>query len=57
MFESLTGNSRVKEVLETDACNKPPTRCASLRSDEGIGKKLFALEVAPRAELSYPRRS
>jgi DNA polymerase III subunit delta' len=46
MFESLTGNSRVKEVLQRMIASGRLPGALLFVGEEGIGKKLFALEAA-----------
>ncbi len=46
MFESLTGNSRVKEVLQRMIASGRLPGALLFVGEEGIGKTLFALEVA-----------
>lgn len=46
MFDSLTGNSRVKNVLKRMLSSGRLPGALLFVGEEGIGKKLFALEVA-----------
>jgi DNA polymerase-3 subunit delta' len=46
MFSSLTGNNRVKEVLKRMLSSGRLPGALLFVGEEGIGKKLFALEVA-----------
>jgi len=46
MFDQLTGNSRVKAVLKRMLTNNRLPGAMLFIGEEGVGKKLFALEVA-----------
>jgi DNA polymerase-3 subunit delta' len=54
MFESLTGNSRVKEVLKRMLATSRLPGALLFVGEEGIGKKLFALEVARALNCRTP---
>ena len=54
MFESLTGNSRVKEVLKRMLTSGRLPGALLFVGEEGIGKKLFALEVARALNCRTP---
>ena len=46
MFSSLTGNDHIKEVLKRFTANKRVPNSLLFAGEEGIGKRLFALEFA-----------
>lgn len=46
MFDHLTGNARVKAILKRMLASKRLPGALLFTGEEGIGKKLFALEVA-----------
>jgi DNA polymerase-3 subunit delta' len=55
MFDELTGNARVKAVLKRMlVCDRLPGALL-FTGEEGIGKKLFALEVARALNCRSPR--
>src|SRR5678816_2795520 len=54
MFESLTGNSRVKEVLKRMLATGRLPGALLFVGEEGIGKRLFALEVARALNCRTP---
>ncbi|MFN2533158.1 MAG: ATP-binding protein [Pyrinomonadaceae bacterium] len=46
MFEELTGNQRVKDILKRMLQSRRLPGALLFTGDEGVGKKLFALELA-----------
>ena len=54
MFDSLTGNDRVKEVLKRMLASGRLPGALLFVGEEGIGKKLFALEVARALNCRTP---
>src|SRR5689334_13293750 len=54
MFDSLTGNDRVKEVLKRMLSSGRLPGALLFVGEEGIGKKLFALEVARALNCRTP---
>ena len=54
MFESLTGNGRVKEVLKRMIAAGRLPGALLFAGEEGVGKKLFALEVARTLNCRTP---
>jgi DNA polymerase-3 subunit delta' len=54
MFSSLTGNNRVKEVLQRMLSTGRLPGALLFVGEEGIGKKLFALEVARALNCRTP---
>jgi DNA polymerase III subunit delta' len=54
MFDELTGNSRVKEVLRRMLKNGRVPGSFLFSGEEGIGKKLFALEIARALNCRTP---
>src|SRR5215470_2599499 len=54
MFDSLTGNDRVKEVLKRMLGSGRLPGALLFVGEEGIGKKLFALEVARALNCRTP---
>jgi len=57
MFSSLTGNDRVKEVLKRMLTSGRLPGALLFVGEEGIGKKLFALEVARALNCRSPREN
>ena len=55
MFDSLTGNHRVKEVLKRMLAGGRLPGAMLFVGEEGIGKKLFALEVARALNCRSPK--
>jgi len=55
MFSSLTGNNRVKEVLKRMLTSGRLPGALLFVGEEGIGKKLFALEVARTLNCRSPK--
>jgi len=55
MFDSLTGNNRVKEVLKLMIAAGRLPGALLFVGEEGIGKKLFALEVARTLNCRSPK--
>ena len=55
MFDSLTGNQRVKEVLKRMLSQQRLPGALLFVGEEGIGKKLFALEVARALNCRTPK--
>src|SRR6185436_16533582 len=55
MFSSLTGNDRVKEVLKRMLVSGRLPGALLFVGEEGIGKKLFALEVARSLNCRTPK--
>lgn len=55
MFSSLTGNNRVKEVLKRMLTSGRLPGALLFVGEEGIGKKLFALEVARALNCRSPK--
>lgn len=54
MFERLIGNQRVKEVLRRMIAARRVPGALLLSGEEGVGKKLFALEVAKALNCRAP---
>ena len=54
MFDSLTGNDRVKDVLKRMLSSGRLPGALLFVGEEGIGKKLFALEVARALNCRTP---
>jgi DNA polymerase-3 subunit delta' len=55
MFDQLTGNARVKAVLKRMLVNDRLPGALLFAGEEGIGKKLFALEVARALNCRTPK--
>ena len=55
MFDQLTGNSRVKAVLKRMLINNRLPGAMLFTGEEGVGKKLFALEVARALNCRTPK--
>ena len=55
MFDQLTGNSRVKAVLKRMLTTDRLPGALLFTGEEGIGKKLFALEVARALNCRTPK--
>ena len=55
MFDQLTGNSRVKAVLKRMLVSGRLPGALLFTGEEGIGKKLFALEVARALNCRSPK--
>ena len=55
MFDQLTGNSRVKAVLKRMLVNNRLPGALLFAGEEGIGKKLFALEIARALNCRTPK--
>ena len=55
MFDQLTGNSRVKAVLKRMLANGRLPGAMLFTGEEGVGKKLFALEVARALNCRTPK--
>src|SRR4026208_1038066 len=55
MFEQLTGNSRVKAILKRMLTTGRLPGALLFTGEEGIGKKLFALEVARALNCRTPK--
>ena len=55
MFDSLTGNERVKEALKRMIAADRLPGAMLFVGEEGIGKKLFALEVARALNCRSPK--
>jgi len=55
MFDELTGNSRVKAVLKRMLVADRLPGAMLFTGEEGIGKKLFALEIARALNCRTPR--
>jgi DNA polymerase-3 subunit delta' len=55
MFESLTGNDRVKDVLTRMLASGRLSGALLFVGEEGVGKKLFALEVARALNCRSPK--
>jgi DNA polymerase-3 subunit delta' len=55
MFDELTGNSRVKAVLKRMLVSDRLPGAMLFTGEEGIGKKLFALEVARALNCRTPK--
>jgi DNA polymerase-3 subunit delta' len=55
MFDELTGNSRVKAVLKRMLVSDRVPGAMLFTGEEGIGKKLFALEVARALNCRTPK--
>ena len=46
MFENIIGNKKIKETLEKTIENKVVTQSYMFLGNEGIGKRMFAIEFA-----------
>jgi len=57
MFEAIAGNQRVKEVLERMLEAKRLPGALLFVGEDGIGKKLFALEIAKALNCKTPKPS
>jgi DNA polymerase-3 subunit delta' len=55
MFESLTGNERVKDILRRMIAARRVPGALLLTGEEGVGKKLFALETAKALNCRTPQ--
>ena len=55
MFDQFTGNSRVKAVLKRMLTNNRLPGALLFTGEEGVGKKLFALEVARALNCRTPK--
>jgi DNA polymerase-3 subunit delta' len=55
MFEELTGNARVKEILKRMLVADRLPGAMLFTGEEGIGKKLFALEIARALNCRTPK--
>jgi DNA polymerase-3 subunit delta' len=55
MFSELTGNTRVKEALKRMITSDRLPGALLFAGEEGVGKKLFALEVARTLNCRTPR--
>lgn len=55
MFDQLKGNTRVKEALQRMLTSERLPGALLFAGEEGIGKKLFALEVARALNCRSPR--
>src|SRR6267142_2842640 len=55
MFDQLIGNERVKQVLERMIESHRLPGALLFSGEEGVGKKLFALEVAKALNCRTPR--
>jgi len=55
MFEDLTGNARVKGILKRMLVSDRLPGAMLFTGEEGIGKKLFALEIARALNCRTPR--
>jgi len=55
MFDDLTGNARVKAVLKRMLVSDRLPGAMQFTGEEGIGKKLFALEVARALNCRTPK--
>jgi len=55
MFDQLTGNARVKAVLKRMLVNDRLPGALLFAGEEGVGKKLFALEVARALNCRTPK--
>ncbi len=55
MFDQLTGNARVKEVLKRTLKSGRLPGALLFVGEEGIGKKLFALEIAKALNCRSPQ--
>jgi len=55
MFEELTGNARVKGILKRMLVSDRLPGAMLFTGEEGIGKKLFALEIARALNCRTPR--
>ena len=55
MFDELTGNSRVKEILKRMLVSDRLPGAMLFTGEEGIGKKLFALEIARALNCRTPK--
>jgi DNA polymerase-3 subunit delta' len=55
MFDHLTGNERVKQILERMLESHRLPGALLFSGEEGVGKKLFALEVARALNCPTPR--
>ncbi|HEX7999042.1 MAG TPA: DNA polymerase III subunit delta' [Pyrinomonadaceae bacterium] len=54
MFKSLNGNERVKEILQRMIKSRRVPGALLFAGEEGIGKKLFALELAKALNCRQP---
>lgn len=54
MFENLTGNQRVKEILRRMIASRRVPGSLLFAGEEGVGKKLFALELAKSLNCRQP---
>lgn len=54
MFDHLTGNERIKEVLRRMIAARRVPGALLFAGEEGVGKKLFALEVAKALNCRTP---
>lgn len=57
MFEAIAGNQRVKKVLERMLESKRLPGALLFAGEDGIGKKLFALEIAKTLNCRTPKPS
>jgi DNA polymerase III gamma/tau subunit len=55
MFSELTGNTRVKEALQRMITSGRLPGALLFAGEEGVGKKLFALEVARALNCRTPK--
>ena len=55
MFDELTGNSRVKAILKRMLVSNRLPGAMLFTGEEGIGKKLFALEIARALNCRTPK--
>ncbi|HKY43809.1 MAG TPA: hypothetical protein VJM50_12020, partial [Pyrinomonadaceae bacterium] len=55
MFDQLTGNSRVKVVLKRMLTTGRLPGALLFTGEEGVGKRLFALEVARALNCRTPK--
>jgi DNA polymerase-3 subunit delta' len=55
MFDRLVGNQRVKEILRRMLASRRVPGALLFAGEDGIGKKLFALEVAKALNCRSPR--
>ena len=55
MFDQLTGNSRVKAILKRMLTTERLPGALLFTGEEGIGKKLFALEIARALNCRTPK--
>ncbi|HYJ47655.1 MAG TPA: hypothetical protein VEV81_13655, partial [Pyrinomonadaceae bacterium] len=54
MFDRLTGNQRVKDVLRRMLAGGRVPGALLFSGEEGVGKKLFALELAKSLNCQTP---